>query len=168
MVDFISHALIGGIISIFAKLNKKETWIVVFFSFLPDIIHSILYFYVGFLSGRPFFIPQTGDWVGFRESSPIAVLLNDVPHSIFFLLLVIVPLVLYFKLPKMAIAGYFSHIVFDLVSHTGEWSLRPFYPFSLAVSGFSDVWTWPVFSLSILWIYIMLSTILYYSLVESF
>ncbi len=168
MVDFISHALIGWIISIFAKLNKKDTYVVVLFSFLPDIIHSVLYFYVGFISGRPFFIPHASDWVGLRDTSIAAVLFNDIPHSLFFLLLVIVPIVLYFKLTKIAIVGYLSHILFDIVSHTGEWASKPFYPFSLTISGLADVWVWPIFSLSLLWIYIILCSILYYSLIESF
>jgi hypothetical protein len=55
------------------------------------------------------------------------------PHS-----LLVLPLV-----PPKWRTYYALHILCDVVSHTGEWSIRLFYPLTnFSIQGFYDPWKW--------------------------
>jgi membrane-bound metal-dependent hydrolase YbcI (DUF457 family) len=151
-MDFISHALFGKLFQTTSKLHSlKEKLIVISFAFLPDLPVAFVYLLLGRAHNRPFWIPYNSDWIGVREAHPWWAASWEIPHSIFFLFLIIIPLVFYFRWPKIAILSYFSHIFLDLFTHTGEWGLKPFYPINFLVNGFTDAWAWPLKYMMLSW-----------------
>ena len=148
-MDIVSHALVGRAL-VTSQDKRFDRYLVSFFGALPDVFQIPLYMFVGRLHDRPFYFPQTSDWTGVRAAYPGWSLWWDIPHSLFFLLLVVTPAVLLLKLNKLAIAAYALHLFLDLFTHTGEWGLMPFFPFSYKFSGFTDAWAWdyPYFVIS--------------------
>lgn len=153
LMDFISHIFVGKIFQTASNLNSlKARTIVITFAFLPDIPVGFIYLLLGRANNRPFWIPYNSDWIGVRETHPWWAATWEIPHSLFFGVLFIIPLVLYLNWPKIAIVSYFSHILLDLFTHTGEWGVKPFYPFNYIVNGFTDAWAWPLCYMMISWI----------------
>lgn len=142
-MDFVSHAIIGGTIGAAYKEKKRNVLFAALFAVLPDITQIPLFFYVGYLRHRFLWIPYDADWAGVRAPHPGWSALWDIPHSLFFVLFVMAPLGLKYKWPRLFIYAYLSHIVIDMFTHVGEWTVKPFYPFNLAFQGFTSAWTWP-------------------------
>jgi hypothetical protein len=86
-----------------------------------------------------------------RAAHPVWSALWEVPHGLPFLFAAVVPLVLWLRLPKLAIAAYASHLLLDVVTHTGEWAVRPFFPWGPAVEGVTDAWAWPLPWMAVSW-----------------
>lgn len=149
-MDVVSHALVGRMF-ISKREKKNDIWLVSLAGALPDFFQIPLYIFVGYIHNRPYYFPMNSDWVGVRAEYPTWYMLWDIPHSLLFLLFVITPLVLYFKLNKLIILAYFSHIFLDIFTHTGEWALKPFFPFQLEISGFTDMWAWNYWSYLLVW-----------------
>ena len=147
-MDAISHALIGACIG--ECTTEERRWRVAWpalFAFLPDVPSLLVaYPYVGWLNGRRFWIPEYADWDGFRSLHPVVSAFWEAPHSILFVLLFIVPLVHYAKLPRLCVPAYLSHIITDWPSHTAEWALAPFWPIPWRLEGWSDPWRWPAWA----------------------
>jgi hypothetical protein len=154
-MDIFSHVLIGRALATPPQNAKKDIWIITIFSYLPDLFQSVLYLYLGIINSRPFFFPLNSDWDGVRELHPFLSALWEVPHSIFFVLLVIAPIVYFFKFPKMALFGYIFHILIDLLTHSGEWATKLFYPFSYKIEGFTNAWSWPIQSMVASWVILL-------------
>lgn len=150
-MDIVSHGIIGRACAA-PKSGGKETALIVFFAVLPDLFQIPLYIFLGYINNRPFFFPQNSDWVGFRSAYPYWSQLWEIPHSFFFLIAVILPFVLWFKLPKAVLLAYFSHLFVDIFTHTGEWSVKPFFPLAFTVEGFTDAWAWDFRYYPITWI----------------
>ncbi len=144
-MDILSHGLMGAAAG---ELDRRPrpgrlAWPFVFGA-LPDIFQALfLYPFVGYVAGRPWLVPHHGDWDGFREAYPYASMVWEVPHSAFFLLLVITPLVLRLRLPKLCILAYGLHLFTDIFSHTGEWSTVPLWPVPWTCEGYWDPWRAP-------------------------
>ena len=149
-MDIVSHALVGRMF-ISSREKKRDIAFVALAGALPDFFQIPLYIFVGHLHHRPYNFPLNSDWVGVRSAYPSWYLFWDIPHSLFFLLFVIIPIVYYFKLNKLAIFAYFSHIFLDIFTHTGEWSLKPFFPLNFAINGFTDAWAWNYWSYLLVW-----------------
>jgi hypothetical protein len=152
-MDIISHGLVGNV---FKEFDRSGSWkdkaVIVAFAFLADVpVMLLMYPLLGREHGRAFWIPRDLDWVGARAAHPVWAMSWEVPHSIFFWLLVIIPLVFWLRLPKLAILSYLSHILLDLPTHTGEWGVKPFYPFGYMVNGFTDAWAWPISYMAVAW-----------------
>lgn len=161
-MDIISHILIGCVLFLFFKKTLKSFFLIILFSFLPDLTQVAQYLYLGFVKERFLFIPLNLDWNGFRDPHPFFSALWDVPHSFFFSFIIILPIILYFKLPKIFFTAYFLHLFVDLFSHTGEWAVKPFYPLQYKFEGFANVWAWNLQSMAICWVIILLLiTIIY-------
>jgi membrane-bound metal-dependent hydrolase YbcI (DUF457 family) len=154
-VDIVSHALMGRAL-VTKKDSKKDQILVALFGALPDFFQIPLYIFLGYLHQRPFFYPATSDWTGFREAYPTWSMWWEIPHSYFFVLLIVVPLVLFLKINKFAIAAYSLHIFLDLFTHTGEWAVKPFFPLPFMVSGFTDAWAWNYLFYPIVWAVLIL------------
>jgi len=151
-MDVVSHVLVGKLFEAGAKINSwKHRLIVISFAALPDLPIAFVYLLLGREKGRPFWIPLNSDWIGVRAAHPVWSAMWEIPHSLFFLLAVIVPLVYLRRWPKIAIASYFSHIFLDLFTHTGEWCVKPFYPLPYMVQGFTDAWKWPLSYMAVSW-----------------
>ena len=140
-MDILSHALIGKVIAA-RKHSRRVMYTGMLFSIMPDLFQIPLYLVVGTYANRFLSIPQIVDWVGFRAAHPVWTMLWEIPHSVFFLILIIVPLVVWLKLPKIGIVAYGLHIFIDVFSHTGEWAVKPLYPFNYSITGFTDGWAW--------------------------
>jgi len=151
-MDFISHILIGRALAVSPKNSKRDIIWITLFAFLADIPQIPLHFWLGYMKNRPFWFPYTIDWMGFRALHPYLSMFWEIPHSTLFLILIILPIVLVFKLPKMALIAYFSHIFIDVFTHTGEWSMKPFYPINYTIGGFTDAWAWSIYGLIVSWI----------------
>lgn len=150
-MDIISHILIGKIIS-FNKNLKTQIW-AMFFSFLPDLFQLPAYIYLGYINNRMFFIPKNIDWNHTRNLYPFLHAITwEIPHSIFFAVIIILPIILFFKLPKIALFAYIFHLIIDIPTHSGEWAMKPFYPSNYTFNGFTDVWAWPIWAMALLWI----------------
>jgi len=149
-MDIVSHALIGR--ALVTKNDKKAdiVW-VSFFGALPDVFQIPLYAVVGYYHNRPYYFPENADWTGFRSAHPGWSLLWEIPHSLFFLLLIVVPAVYLLKINKLAIVSYFLHIFVDLFTHTGEWNVKPFFPLNFHINGFTDAWAWDYYFFPITW-----------------
>jgi len=152
-MDFVSHMLVGNIFKEAGRVNSfKNKLIVVSFAFLPDVPGLlVVYPLLGHEHGRAYWFPHNSDWVGVHAAHPLWAAIWEVPHSLLFLAMVIVPLVLWLKWTKLAIASYLSHILLDLPTHTGEWAVRALYPFNWTVQGFTDAWAWPLKYMAISW-----------------
>ena len=159
-MDFVSHILIGRTLATSQKNSKRDISLITFFSFLPDLPVIFVYLYLGFIKARPFLIPLNTDWDGFRTFHPAWSALWEVPHSYFFALLIILPFILFFKLPKMAFVAYLSHIFVDLFTHAGEWATKPFYPIPYQVHGLTNAWAWSLSSMVASWIVLLALIIL--------
>lgn len=153
-MDILSHILIGKIIS-FNRNFKTQCWTMLF-SYLPDLTQLPYYLILGHDNFRPFFFPKIADWFLSKNNYVFLTALYQVSHSLLFAVLIILPIVLYFKLPKIAIFAYILHIFIDIPTHTGIWKIQPFYPFSYAINGFTDAWAWPFMSMFYSWIILIL------------
>lgn len=150
-MDIISHILIGKIISFFDRKTKKASLWAMSFSFLPDLSQIPFYIVLGYENARPFLFPYNSDWSGAKNLHPFLTTLWEIPHSFFFALLVILPIILYFKLPKIAFFAYLLHLAIDIPTHAGEWQIKPFYPLNYVVNGLTDAWAWPILILIVSW-----------------
>ncbi len=141
-MDILSHGLMGAAAG---ELGHKRRVLWPFlFGALPDVFQALaLYPFVGYVHGRAWLIPEHADWSGFRGAYPLASAIWEAPHSLFFLLLCIVPLVLKLRLPRSCIAAYGLHLLVDVFTHSGEWSAAPFWPLSWKLEGYWDPWKAP-------------------------
>ena len=151
-MDIVSHVLIGGALAVPVANSAQEVGIITLFSVLPDLFQIPLYLRIGSLYHRSFWISHSYDWKGFRKAHPLWSELWEIPHSLLFLVFIVVPLVMIFDLPLMAMAVYFLHIFVDGFTHRGEWALKPLYPFSYKERGFTNAWAWGGRRMVISWI----------------
>jgi len=149
-MDIVSHILIGKILS-FNKKKKAQFW-AMFFSLLPDLSQIPFYLVLGYENARPFLFPLNSDWIGARQLHPILSALWEAPHSLFFAILIILPIIIFFKLPKIAFFSYVIHLIVDIPTHSGEWAIKIFYPIDYTINGFTDAWAWPVWGFILSWI----------------
>lgn len=144
-MDIASHGFIGAMIAETApRPRPRQALWGALFAMAPDLAcMCIAYPFVGWKHGRAFFIPEHADWAGIRAAHPWIAATWEAPHSLWFLLLVVVPLVFYLDLPRLCIAAYVSHQLVDIAAHTGEWSATPLWPLAWRVEGWADPWAWP-------------------------
>jgi len=147
-VDVISHALIGAIVAQFClwkmdDSSKRKKLVVVgaLLAAAPDIANIPLYMHLGAINGRFLWIPYHSDWNGHRTAFPIMVIGWEITHS-----LIIATLVGYFlyrkKYALWPVFCWVSHLLVDILTHTGEWSSVPLWPIYLKVEGVDDAWKW--------------------------
>ena len=70
-------------------------------------------------------------WRDMKDTN-LYTILYKVPHSFFSLLFV----------PKKYRKIYAFHILCDILSHTGEWSIQPFFPMPIQIHGIWDPIDW--------------------------
>lgn len=150
-MDIVSHAIIGRAV-VTPKSTRKEASIIVFFAILPDIFQIPTYIFLGYVNNRFLFFPHNDDWIGFRDAYPHWSQLWEIPHSLFFLIAIIWPVMVWLKLPKVVMLAYFLHIFVDIFTHTGEWAVKPFYPLNFTIEGFTDAWAWHFYFYPISWV----------------
>jgi hypothetical protein len=152
--------LIGRAIASSPKNSRMNIFWIIFFSIIPDLPVAITYLYLGILNSRPFGIALDSDWVGFKQIHNIFSSLYNTTHSFLFAIFLITPVIKYFKLPKIALLAYCLHIFSDLFTHSGEWSIKPFYPLQYRVEGFSNVWAWPFWEMAVSWTVLLIIILL--------
>jgi membrane-bound metal-dependent hydrolase YbcI (DUF457 family) len=152
-MDVVSHLLIGRALAEFGNYSPSQVAVITAFGALPDLPQAPLYLYVGYKHKRFLDIPKNSDWLRehFRNKHPFWSGLWEVPHSLWFLLFVVVPLVCYAGLPLMAAAAYASHLVVDIFTHKGEWAVKPFYPLKFKAHGLTNGWAWHIPAMLISW-----------------
>jgi membrane-bound metal-dependent hydrolase YbcI (DUF457 family) len=153
-MDIISHVLIGKIIS-FNKNRLAQIWTMIF-SYLPDLTQIPFYIMLGYENARPFLFPYNSDWVDASKNHVILNIMWEASHSLFFALLIVLPIILFFKLPKIAFLGYILHIIIDIPTHKGEWLIKPFYPLNYSINGFTNSWAWPIWIMALSWMVLIL------------
>ena len=158
-MDIISHLLIGRALAELGNYSPSQIAAITLFAALPDAPQLPLYVYVGFKHKRFLDIPKNSDWLRehFRFRHPFWSALWEVPHSLWFLMLIITPLVIYFKLPLMAAAAYASHLLVDIFTHAGEWAVKPFYPFKKKIHGLTNGWAWHLPGMFASWAILLLA-----------
>jgi len=150
-MDFISHALIGWIICLLSGANSNESFWIIFFSVIPDIVLIPVYIIMGRENKRFLWIAKNGDWTESNLKHPVWAAIYDATHSLFFALLVIYPFVLFSNLPILGLIAYLIHIAVDIFGHKEKWAIKIFYPLKFKIKGFSNAWAWPVWALAISW-----------------
>ena len=103
----------GHIITNRIVLGEWSLW-----SIAPDVPMALF-------SGLPY------KWSEMKQWSSYSVVYK-LPHS--FLILGIIPRRYRFM--------YALHILLDIISHTGDWSIQPFYPFAYTVNGIFNAYIW--------------------------
>lgn len=157
-MDVLSHALIGKIISFFDKKAnfKFNSWWVIFFSIAPDLVLIPFFLILGKEKERFLWIAQNVDWAGATTAHNLLSATYNTTHSLFFLFLIILPIIFYFNLPKSCFFAYLSHIIIDVFTHNGEWAIKIFYPLNYQPNGFTNAWEWSFYSMVICWIILSL------------
>jgi membrane-bound metal-dependent hydrolase YbcI (DUF457 family) len=150
-MDVISHVLIGKIFCYFDKKATNKNWPVILFSVMADFVLIPFYIVLGKENDRFLWVAQNQDWVGSNVMHPNLTILYDTTHSIFFAVLIILPIVLALKLPRSAFWAYLSHIIIDIFTHSGEWTIKIFYPYNFDIDGFSNAWAWPISTMLVFW-----------------
>jgi len=167
-MDFISHGLVGITIGLLDnKKTKKKILATSFFSVLPDIFQIPYYLGLGYIKDRPFNWPKLEDWTNFRGVHPFLDAFWDIPHSFLFLVIIIIPLVKYFKKSNFYIYAYLSHILLDIPTHTGEWGVKVFYPLNIKLNGFTDAWAWDYDYFFISWASLIVLNIALYKFIHN-
>jgi len=100
-------------------LGTDNNWFeIIIGSILPDIPMILL-------------LLNNHRWEPHEANDPDVAMLYFLPHSLLSLLIV----------PQRLRALYTLHILCDIISHTKEWSIRPFFPIlSFSIEGFYDPW----------------------------
>ncbi len=162
-MDYTSHILIGITVGLLEKKASRKSLIkTAFFSVLPDIFQIPYYFFLGHLKNRSFNWPEVQDWAGFRGTHPFIDALWNIPHSILFALLIIIPMVKLLKQSRFLVFAYLSHIFIDMLTHQGEWAVKFLYPLNFTSNGITDAWAWNYNFLMISWgILLVLNLALY-------
>ncbi len=70
-------------------------------------------------------------WRDMKDTN-VYTILYKVPHSVFSLLFI----------PKKYRKIYAFHILCDILSHTGDWSIQPFFPMPITIRGIWDPIDW--------------------------
>ena len=145
----------GGAIGMASEGNLKDILTVSAFSVLPDITQIPIYFKISRQHNRLFWLPKHINWgnKNYHDRYPAWAAIWEAPHSVFFLLFVVTPAVIYFNLPKMAIGSYFSHIFVDLFTHKSKWGIKPLWPFQYKFNGLTDTWVWQFKGLVLSWVF---------------
>lgn len=149
-MDIFSHALIGRILA--THSSQKNKIAAAIFAAAPDVLQFPLYVIVAYLGKRPFSLFCNENWDGFRADHPMLSWISEIPHSIWMLAIV------YFIAKELGlniflmIASYASHLLTDILTHTGEWSIKLFWPIQTTIEGYIDMWAWGFNHLAISWI----------------
>jgi hypothetical protein len=155
-MDLVSHGLMGSFAATFQRSGQSHpSWWITAFAVLPDLPVLAVYLLLGRSLDRPLWIPRETDWAGVRAAHPVWPAMWEIPHSFFFVLLVVVPVVYLLHLPRLSIAAYLSHLFLDLFTHTGEWAIKPFFPLSGRFDGFTDAWKWPLPYMIVSWLVVI-------------
>ena len=109
----------------------------------PDLLNIPCYLYLGAKTNSTLWYPNPKafyenpwildhwTWTGWNMS-----------HSLLFWALIILPLLWRFKWTPLFGVAYLSHILLDLPSHSGIWSVQPLWPFNWLFHGWFDAWAW--------------------------
>ncbi len=151
-MDFVTHSLTGFLLGEAKRYSAIEKGEIIFWSVLPDLVQIPLYYYLGKKNHRFLYWPLPEDWDGLPSRRPDLWLIWLVPHSLPFFLLFVAPLILLLRRPRMCLVAYLLHLVMDLPSHTGEFSMKPFYPLKYEISGIVDAWKWPWHYMFSVWV----------------
>ena len=104
----------GHVLLTWAYFGRLTIW-----SIAPDIPMAL------------FLAPSYEPWV-FKKEWYIYALFYKVPHSLWALMVV----------PARHRTVYLFHILCDILSHTGHWSIQPLYPLELTIHGIWDPVEW--------------------------
>ncbi len=151
-MDVISHVLIGEIIFLLTGGTITTNFLIILFAVIADIVHIPYYLILGKKNNRKFCIAQKQDWEKMSEKYKFFTILYNTTHNIFFAILIILPIILFFKLSIWIFFAYLSHIIVDIFTHKGELEIENFWPFKFKIDGFSNAWIWPIEKMIDSWI----------------
>jgi len=100
---------------LFGRLNLEDA----FWSIAPDIPMAL------------FLAPWGTPWSEMKKWT-IYKILYQIPHSV----------VALWYVPEQYRKIYLLHILCDIVSHTGQWSIQPFFPLETTIYGIWDPISW--------------------------
>ena len=144
-MDMITHAIIGAIIAELAlwekpsQQRKRGRWIGAFLGIAPDFAAIPAQFVFSWSAGDWPWIYDPAHWVGAEDSMWLAGYWCT--HSLLLPLLVFI----YFKHKNWrtwTLVAWASHAAIDIISHTGAWSMWPFFPLPGQIEGVGDPWSW--------------------------
>lgn len=152
-MDGLSHVLVGLCVAAWSRdgLTPSHGLACAAAALATDAFFVPLALTLGRDARRTLWIPRDADWRGARERYPKLTALGwDLPYSLVGAGVVCSAL---WSWAGAAIAvAYASHVVIDYPTHHGEWSVKPFYPFSQrAFAGMNSAWEWPVRKMAFAW-----------------
>lgn len=151
-MDGISHLIVGRLVATTQKMTQKHKMLVATFGYLPDLSQIVLYPLLVWIIPRPYYFPANEDWIGIADKHPWFTFAYEFPHSFLFVLLILLPMVWYFQLPKLCILSYISHLILDIFTHTGEWATKILLPSRYYyIEGYTDAWAWTFKGFSLSW-----------------
>ncbi len=143
-MDSLFHALVGAFIGECAPKSIKNRRLKgALASMSPDLLNIPCYLYLGFKSNSTLWYPKPEafyenpwildhwTWAGW-----------NLTHSLLFWGIIVMPLIRRAKWTPLFGAAYLSHLLLDLPSHSGIWSVQPLWPFNWLLQGWFDAWAW--------------------------
>ncbi len=143
-MDSLFHALVGAMIGEIApKSIKRRRLKGALAAMSPDLMNIPSYLYLGIKTNSTLWYPQPD---AFYQNPWITEhwtwLCWNMSHSFLFWGLIIMPLVIRSKWTPLFGIAYLSHLILDLPSHSGIWSVQPIWPYGWLAEGWFDAWAW--------------------------
>ena len=143
-MDVLFHGLVGAIIGECApKSIKNRRTKGALAAMSPDLANIPLYLYLGMKTDSFMWIPSAD---AFYENVWIlehwSWMLWNISHSFLFLGLILAPIIYRSRHSNLISVGYLSHLLLDIPSHSGVWSVKPMWPIGGYSPGWFDAWAW--------------------------
>ncbi|HIK01499.1 TPA: hypothetical protein H1008_00065 [archaeon] len=129
-MKLLHHALAGLVLG---WAFGYDLWLSMLFSIGPDIPQALILYPLLAYKHKRIILPLDGDWKNFSKSAWSH--LYFAPHSLLF-----VAILSFSDFSAFFIGLYSLHILVDIPTHTGEWSIRLLWPASWKLEGFFDAW----------------------------
>lgn len=154
-MDSLFHALVGAFIGECApKSIKNRRMKGALAAMAPDLMNIPSYLFLGIKTNSTLWYPQpdafyANPWI----TEHWTWMMWNLSHSFVFWGLIIMPLLWRSNWTPLFGIAYLSHLLLDLPSHSGIWSVQPFWPYNWLMGGWFDAWAWnlkEIFTYSIL------------------
>jgi len=133
-VDILFHGFSGLVIS--KALTGKYLKTSLFYAILPDLLEKIFLTYFKLKHAGPKSLNSIfGDWLNLKEPQDQLFnwrrLADRMGHSLFLIPLIgLLTFVAFRVYWLILVLVYLSHLVFDILTHEGDYAVRPLFPLS--------------------------------------
>jgi len=137
-MDFLFHLFLSLVIS--KNFLGEYNFLVVFFSFLPDIIGAAPYEVNKFYLSLKHKGNKIKKYILFTKKTKMfnnwQKIIYKSTHNLFaWMLFSTIAKILFSDIYKILSLSYFLHLFFDSYTHEGDFAMQPFYPFKFSIKG---------------------------------